>query len=931
MFKNEYMYKIDNSVDKQLIIEYDGGKITNTKLYQESFELTENLCSENSLAFGSCESNYVKFRISNTISSLKNKWIVVKQVLNKDYENEFQIGIYKIESDVPTEDRNYRDITAYDCMYDIINSDITEWYNSLEFPTSLISFRKKFFEYLNIEYEDSTLPNDGMEIYKTINEDSISGKDIITEICQINGCFGNINRDGKFEFVFLKGISRELYPNSRIYPSDYLLPEKNKFDGKTGFDGNYIVSGTDIITKIRGAFVLKKVNGETVLSLSEIETGYTAFFKDVIKSDETFGEYNKFYILKLDSSDISYFTDKYGAEIPCYPVAFGYGYTNSEYHAYKTVMPEIKVVTENGYQGINNGEGKLYLSEFALRNMCGLPTFENEEKLEIYIKYGDCSLAKNYVLNTYEIPRSRCISCKYEDYLVKKIDKVQIRSSENDIGAVAGNGENLYTIEGNRLVFQNNLESMQEVANNLYDALSGYNPYRVCTVKTVGNPVIEIGTQIRVFSRIETIDSYIINRTLSGIQSLRDTYYAVGTEFAENGLNSTSHSIIEMKGKTNELSRTIKETISKISGEGGIESQIRQTAEEVSTKVSKGEVISEINQTPEQVTINANKINLNGAVTANNNVTIGQDGTINAKNGVFEGKVVATNSEFTGNVKATNLLVKDRIKLYTEGDENFKTALDIDSNGMLYLGQSDDLLRIRGSEILIQGDILSSKPFIIGDVYVGGNSSFSGKKAVVDFNDQSSDVNKGAYIYRGSSSSNTTFGAWNAGKEVGDNGHSIFIYEGKNNTFEFNSGITVSGGSSSSTLSDMRLKENISTLDERYSLFFDKLEAKMFKYADGTSGRFHLGYIAQDVKKAMDISGIDNSEFAGFIEVKKDEKSDTYRGYDTELQLRYEEFLPLHTNEIKMLKKRVRELENMLETQKEQIQELNELLNNKQK
>lgn len=35
-------------------------------------------------------------------------------------------------------------------------------------------------------------------------ESAISGKTVVTAICEINGCFGNINRNGKFEYVFLK-------------------------------------------------------------------------------------------------------------------------------------------------------------------------------------------------------------------------------------------------------------------------------------------------------------------------------------------------------------------------------------------------------------------------------------------------------------------------------------------------------------------------------------------------------------------------------------------------------------------------------------------------------------------------------------------------------------------------------------------------------
>lgn len=63
-----------------------------------------------------------------------------------------------------------------------------------------------------------------------------------------------------------------------------------------------------------------------------------------------------------------------------------------------------------------------------------------------------------------------------------------------------------------------------------------------------------------------------------------------------------------------------------------LNSSINQTAEsimlEVSQKVGENEVISSINQSAEEISINANKINLNGVVTANNNFIIKENGTM---------------------------------------------------------------------------------------------------------------------------------------------------------------------------------------------------------------------------------------------------------------------------------------------------------------
>lgn len=74
-------------------------------------------------------------------------------------------------------------------------------------------------------------------------------------------------------------------------------------------------------------------------------------------------------------------------------------------------------------------------------------------------------------------------------------------------------------------------------------------------------------------------------------------------------------------------------------------SNITQRADSISTTVARvnnkindgSEIISTINQTAEDVSINANKINLNGVVTANNNFKILSDGSMKANNGTFNG------------------------------------------------------------------------------------------------------------------------------------------------------------------------------------------------------------------------------------------------------------------------------------------------------
>lgn len=73
--------------------------------------------------------------------------------------------------------------------------------------------------------------------------------------------------------------------------------------------------------------------------------------------------------------------------------------------------------------------------------------------------------------------------------------------------------------------------------------------------------------------------------------------------------------------------------------------------EEMSKKVGNEEVIDKINNSPEEVSIQADKIKLEGLVTANSNFKILQDGSIESKNAKFSGDVTGSGGEFTKSFK----------------------------------------------------------------------------------------------------------------------------------------------------------------------------------------------------------------------------------------------------------------------------------------
>ena len=98
--------------------------------------------------------------------------------------------------------------------------------------------------------------------------------------------------------------------------------------------------------------------------------------------------------------------------------------------------------------------------------------------------------------------------------------------------------------------------------------------------------------------------------------------------------------------------------------------------------------------------------------------------------------------------------------------------------------------------------------------------------------------------------------------------------------------------------SDKRKKKYIKNMPEKFAKFFMKLRPVTFKYKDGTSGRSHLGFIAQEVEQSMIDTGITAEEFGGLVIQKNGEYG-----------LRYEEFIAIQTKIIQQLCQRVEVLE----------------------
>ena len=101
--------------------------------------------------------------------------------------------------------------------------------------------------------------------------------------------------------------------------------------------------------------------------------------------------------------------------------------------------------------------------------------------------------------------------------------------------------------------------------------------------------------------------------------------------------------------------------------------------------------------------------------------------------------------------------------------------------------------------------------------------------------------------------------------------------------------------------SDRNEKHSIELLPEKYLDFFDKWDVYRYKLKTGTSDRYHVGFVSQDIEEDMIETGIDSKEFGGFVKYTDEDGNDLYF-------LRYEEFIGILVAKIKQLEKKIQEV-----------------------
>lgn len=515
---------LSGTAARQTIIHFPNGEhedIT-SGIYSGSMKLEEILSASEELNFGECNASKFEAKIAN-ISDITNLMIYVYQEIKFD-ENKIKYIVDRGKTYIVTQDglkiavgqrinysiplfygrvdsaelqtdRIHRVLTAYDELY--FNKDINcaEWYENF-FKTasnkSLKAFRNSLFSFIGISQETTSLINDSLVMEQTIETDAIKFGDLIKAICQLNGVFGHIDRQGIFRYVDLTNMA-EAYDISDNYRSN-------------------------------------------------------------------------------DST--------------------------------------------------------------------------------------------------------------YESYVVKKIDKLQIRTDEEDIGAIVGTGTNPYIIQGNFLVYGKSAAELESIATTIFNKVKAVE-YRPLDIQPIySEPYITVGNGISFTTKRDSfaVNSIILKNSFSGVQLFNQNIVAEGSEYRNEVVDDVNAEIYQLKGKTlkiiknvdefsvkvedlergySELVVTVDGITSTVAAQDGRISTAQQTADKISWLVASGTSASNFTLTDRAIELVSENIDITGYVTFNDLERSGST-TINGDNittGQLDCELITANGEYVFNVTSSALQI----------------------------------------------------------------------------------------------------------------------------------------------------------------------------------------------------------------------------------------------------------------------------------
>lgn len=302
------------------------------------------------------------------------------------------------------------------------------------------------------------------------------------------------------------------------------------------------------------------------------------------------------------------------------------------------------------------------------------------------------------------------ITFDYEAFQSQAITQLEIRADDSTAGAIVGTSGNNYVISGNFLISDKTGAEMKQIANNLLPVIAqaAYTPIK--SSECVGNPCLELGDPIRFNTSREIVESYILQRTLTGVQSKRDSIVSTGTE-KHTAQNQTTREMVEsIKRRTHALEETADHMQSTYEDlEQQTSSKFEQTANSISAEVDRAQkaegqldaslelklgrdendqVISMINASADQIVLRGNRL-----IVECNNFELDGSGRVHIIESLLFDSGEVSGVEILGHDGRNNALLQnvklDLLSVTDANGENLATESYVDNSLSDYATKSE--------------------------------------------------------------------------------------------------------------------------------------------------------------------------------------------------------------------------------------------------
>ena len=269
------------------------------------------------------------------------------------------------------------------------------------------------------------------------------------------------------------------------------------------------------------------------------------------------------------------------------------------------------------------------------------------------------------------------------DFVVKAIDKVQVRQSDDDVGVVYPadeQGTNALVIQGNLLLSTTSDAALRPYVKNLYDGLNNITYVPCSNIQTPETLEIKVGDIVTVSDGKNEFDTWITSVKHSGGKC---TFESVGNanRNTTTAVNNVKYNKYNSKQKILKISATVdgltvkaEQTAQDISGLSSQYTQLKQTFDTFElTAVTDGNVRSKFALDSSSVAIESGTITFKGdtLVVDSDNFKLAQDGTVRIT-GTLTSKTtyseaVIGNGEITLYQTVSNGSYSPAVKIYSDG------------------------------------------------------------------------------------------------------------------------------------------------------------------------------------------------------------------------------------------------------------------------